>query len=195
MKKNTRWKIMLGVLLVYLFVVDPVIEHNQTIFPTKAYEMERVALYIGEETDDTGTTAKYFGMNNEQKRAFVDAMNAIVLQSGEQAKDSIAYEIIKDAKIDRREQPPIAEIRIEYKKNLLQRKAGLDLCFYEDQSFLIQEWSRITMIPFTMNRVSSKPQVYEHGFEIFVDGSENQQSVEAVLALLEEYRLWHAEHQ
>jgi len=195
MKKNTRWKITLGVLLVYLFVVDPVIEHNQTIFPMKAYEIESAALYIGEETDDTGTTAKYFGMNNEQKRAFVDAMNVIVLQSGEQARDSIAYEIIKDAKIDRREQPPVAELRIEYKKNLLQRKAGLDLCFYEDQSFLIQEWSRITMIPFTSNRVFSKPRVYELGFEIFVDGSENQQSVEAVLALLEEYRLWHAEHQ
>ena len=77
----------------------------------------------------------------------------------------------------------------------MQRKSGLDICFYEDNSFFLQEWSRITRFPVAKKMIVARPYVYEHGCEAFADGSENQEAVKALLQLIDNQKAWFAVHQ
>ena len=187
--KNIKWDriiIIVAIFCFYQFSVIPLIEKYQTIFPMKEHEIETVSVWIEDHL--------YSNMNQEQINDFVDAMNQIVLLVGDGAKDTLAHSILDDWKVNRYEHPCIADVRIVYKQTLLQKKTGLDICFYEDNSFFLQEWSRIKVFPFTDTIVSKKPYVYEPGCEAFTDGSENQEAVKTVLKLLDDQKIWFAEH-
>ena len=43
--------------------------------------------------------------------------------------------------------------------------------------------------------IDARPYVYEHGCEAFADGSENQESVKALLQLIDNQKAWFAVHQ
>ena len=188
--KNIKWDriiIIVAVFCIYHICIVPIIDRHQTIFPMKAHEIETVSVCIEDHL--------YSNMNDEEVKEFVDVMNRIVLLSGDEAAGTLAHSIMDDWKLDRYEHPCIADVKIVYKQTLLQRKTGLDICFYEDNSFFLQEWSRITRFPVAKKIIDARPYVYEHGCEAFADDSENQESVKALLQLIDNQKAWFAEHQ
>ena len=187
--KNIKWDriiIIVAIFCFYQFSIIPLIEKHQTIFPMKAHEIETVSVWIEDHL--------YSNMNQEQINDFVDAMNQIDLLCGDDADGTLAHSIMDDWKINRYEHPCIVEVKIVYKQTLLQMKSGVDICFYEDNSFFLQEWNRVKVFPLTDTIVSKKPTVYEHGCEAFTDGSKNQEAIKALLQLLEDQKAWFAEH-
>ena len=192
--KNIKWDriiIIVAVFCIYQLFVVPVIENHQTIFPMRINEIKQISICIEEKEEER----LYMGLNDEQRKVFVDAMNQIALLGGDEANGTLAHSIMDDWKVNRYEHPPIAEVRIVYKQTFLQRKTGLDICFYEDNSFLLQEWAHLTILPFMNTVIDSRPYVYEHGCEAFADGSENQEAVKALLQLIDNQKAWFAEHQ
>ena len=61
---------------------------------------------------------------------------------------------------------------------------------------MLDEVRSFRRVPFTSNRaVHTSAQVYEHGREAFVDGSENQEAISDLMELIEDYKVWFAEHE
>ena len=196
MKLTFKWRELLVFLLLYLvyqMCFVPIIDSHQTIFPMKVNEIKNISIFIEENEDEK----RYMGLNAEQKREFVENMNQIVLLQGEKTKGSIAYICHYEGKPSNPKNAPIvAEIEIDYKRTLLQRKTGIRLYVYEDNSFLVDEVRSLRRVSFTSNKVAhTSAQVYEHGRETFADGSENQEAVKALLQLIDNQKAWFPEHQ
>ena len=186
-KKYTSLKIAILVMFIY-WMTSPVIESQQVIFPMDPNEFLSVNLI-----DHTVYQENDLKLDWKQQKEFAEAMNQIVLLQGEEAKGTIAYQIIEDGRIDAYEQEVQQYVYVTYQKGLLQRKVGLENHFYADQSFLLYEIQELTRIPFT-DRVTSTETVYPHGFEVFTDGSPDREACKKVMALLNKFEQEHAEN-
>ena len=177
--------------MIYQNCLVPVLERNQTIFPMKVNEIKEISILV----EETEQEHRYMGLNDEQIAEFVIAMNQIVLKQGEEAKGSIAYNCFYETKgSSPKSAPRIVEIKVNYKKNPIQLKEGIILYFYEDNSFMLDEIQTLYLIPFTSRVFVTHNTVYQHGRVVFADGSENQEAAKALLQLIEDYKLWFAEH-
>ncbi len=171
--------------LIVLIVANMIIESRQAYFPMKENEISWI-----EVADDPKHSELYYVLDKEAQAEFVALMNHVALVEGDDAVGTMAHEGIEDYIYDPHKNEVEQYVRIYYHENLFQRKTGLQLWFFGDNSFMISEVQRADFglpLHFVWESIVSDT-VYENGFEAFTNATENRAACAELIQWIGDYR-------